>query len=98
MSETGETGLKAGSEQLAAGRKQISSIQNHRCMLRAFWCQLQVYSMLYAPCSMLFHNGPRTIDNGLLELLQHFNICLLPSTIDPAAKSLLFFCLKKLFS
>ena len=32
-----------------------------------------------------------------LKLLQHFNICLLPSAIDPAAKSLLFFYLKKLF-
>jgi len=49
MSETGGTDLKAGSGQLAAGRKQISSLQDHRCMLRAFWCQLQVYSMLYAP-------------------------------------------------
>ncbi|MBT8407256.1 MAG: hypothetical protein KJP05_07350 [Deltaproteobacteria bacterium] len=62
MSETGETDCKAGSGQLAAGRKQISSLQDHRSMLRAFWCQLQVYSMLYAPCSMLFHDGPLTMD------------------------------------
>ena len=32
-----------------------------------------------------------------LEFLQHFDICLLPASIDPAAESLLFFCLKQLF-
>jgi hypothetical protein len=46
---------------------------------------------------MLHAFSQRTTDHGLLKLLQHFNICLLPSTIDPAAESLLFLCLKKLF-
>jgi hypothetical protein len=76
MSETGGTDLKAGSGQLAASRKQISSLQDHRCMLRAFWCQLQVYSMLYAPCSMLFHNGQLTLrDSGIsLRLIASLRI------------------------